>query len=208
MTTPLQDLTAFISSYNTEFIARLNAEPQLFKKIALDTAAHAMDLEQLSTHTDGKYRQAAVEILAVMGKGVGIIDSFADILADGNIEAIQPGKFLDLADNLPETDPLQSPELIEMIAGALQSSEDENISFSDIFYLNYLGEYLANIFNVTAIEKLSEAPELFAASRAIGENNAKTNELFTLFSDVNDVLKNSLADTYYSFGEMAEELQK
>ena len=205
---PEKDLAAFITTRARTFNARLNAEPVLFKRLALDVAERALELEKKYPNKSSKYQQAATEIFAVMGKGVGILQQFAAALETTDVSLIAPGKFFATVDALPDVDVTQSQEIIVAISEALQGAENGGHTFTEIFYENYLGEYLANIFNVSTIEALHEDAGLFAASRVLVHPGEQNVALFQIFGDADDLIKTNIDDTYYSFAEMQAELEK
>lgn len=196
----------YVQEKNKIFLAKIKEEPTSFIKIARDTVKRAEELQVLYPSDTQRYHEAAIEIVSVMGQGVGLIQLFTTAIVEDNLAAIAPGKFLDAVDALPAVDPVASNEIIITVAEKLRSLESAEYTFGDIFYQNYFGEYMANIFNVTCVEGLSAQPELFHQLKKLIPDPSAPLVLYEALGDANDLLKNDLADNYYSYEKLKMQL--
>ncbi len=148
-------LNVFSNLFNNhleQFIKSYQNEPQMFLALGKDIKEHALQLSQLP-HA---FEEGAVEIVNLMAKETYLVDLFTQAIADENVEVIKPGVFLEKADNVPDIDPEASQELIAVVSHALETMSENNLqNFPPLYYENYFGEYLTNIFFVSAIELLS-----------------------------------------------------
>lgn len=197
---PQTDFQALLEKRLKQFIKNLHETPQMLEKVANDVMHQALQLEKDYPSQTQRLHEGAIELVDVMAKGASAIDLFLAHLKTQDLEKIAPGVFLQEVDDLPAIDPIKSNEVIELVVTGLEEifAKDPELSFGEVFYENYLGEYIANIFQVSAIESLYDLPDLFQALKNLYEEEGQ--EIFyTLFSNVEETLKEDVRKNYYSF---------
>lgn len=199
-----QTLQLTLENHLTRFLDNVHDNPEMLEKIAHDVVSRGEELMKDYPAKTQLYHEAAIEIVQVMSKGAYMLDLFTQAIYDENIEAIAPGKFLTAVDDIPDIDPVKSNEIIQTVAQALEhiASEQPTIPFGAIFYENYFGEYIANIFHVSAIESLYENAELFKNLKALLNKKRQSDEIYAIFQGTTDQLQRDLASRYFSYEEI------
>lgn len=194
------DFQKLLETRLQQFTKSLHKTPQMLEKVANDVMQQALQLEEDYPSQTQRLHEAAIELVDVMAKGASTIDLFLKHVETQDLKKIAPGVFLQEVDDLPAIDPLKSSEAIQLVATGLEEilDKDSEISFGEVFYENYLGEYITNIFQVSAIESLYEAPDLFEALKALYEEKG-ADIFYILFSQVGERLKEDLRKNYYDF---------
>ncbi|WP_071131259.1 hypothetical protein [Enterococcus timonensis] len=193
-----------LNNHLTSFLEKIHESPEILGKIANDIAGKAAAMENDYPAQTQLLHVGAVEIVSVMAKGAGIIDLFTQAVADQDLDLVAPGNFLQAADDLPEIDAVKSSEVVALVADALNNLLEEHpkLTFADIFYENFFGEYVANIFNVSAIELLSEKPELFKSLKKYIDEKGQSDVLSDIINKSDEQLKEDLTRNYYSFRQL------
>lgn len=187
----------------TQFLKSIKDNPNILEKIARDIAQHGKEMEEDYPSDTQSIHEIAIEVVDIMAKGAASIDLFLTCVKNEDYSLLAPGAFLERADSFPEIDPVKSVDVINLVVNALTGVKEAHpkTSAGELFFENYFGEYVANIFNISFIESLGDKKDLLKEAKVLLDSGDEE-FFYNLFTEANEKLKHKLTKVNYHYQDI------
>lgn len=189
-------LEVIVSNLANRFLTNSLESPQRLLPMAQKIAS---DAQKISSGQD-PVAQSAKQLLYVSEGNIIILDQLKQAIATDNYDALTEDELLSWLDPKKIEQVNHSNALLARYQTGIQQNVDRGVDLAEMYYQNYLIEYVSGLMFVSVIQNLMEQKALLAELKSDLSPADRSGAVpYGIFNQVANNFKQDLARRYYNY---------